>query len=268
MKIKIILVLLLSTYLSGCRGVQKPDYSPKQAHISVVTYNINWGMANPEVVVDYLFKIDSDIVCLQETHRYWESILRKRLAVLYPYMYFKEWTGAGGIALMSKYKINETIVIEPDTGWFPALLAKIDGPIGKMQILNLHLRPPLSDKGSANIYSMYNINKVHLNEIQKYTRFMDVNVPSVITGDFNEDETGAAIQWLIAQGYEDSLSVYDRHSKTWVWPIFPLINLESRYDHILYTHDLNCVGARVDKINVSDHMPVLAVIVQYKENDI
>ena len=129
----------------------QPVFSPEQSHLKVVTYNVNWGFANPENVVNFLTEAGTDIVCLQETHRQWETALKARLKQRYPHCVFKEWGAAGGIAIMSRYELKNVTFIEPTAGWFPALLADVQTPIGLVQILNVHLRPPLSDRGSASV---------------------------------------------------------------------------------------------------------------------
>jgi endonuclease/exonuclease/phosphatase family metal-dependent hydrolase len=247
--------------LAGCSPRQKPDFAPANPHLKVVTYNVNWGFSGPQIVAEFLDRTDADIVCLQETHSRWEAVLKGRLGTRYPHCIFKDSQGAGGIAIMSRYPLSNTMVIEPDEGWFPAILTNAQTPLGQIRILNVHLRPPLSDEGTVTISGAYNAPGIHLKEIQGFIKKTDPNDSVVITGDFNENETDKAVRWLIGNGFTDTLSSFDTDTKTWVWRTSAGISLKARYDHILINRYLACTGATVVPVQASDHMPVVAVIV-------
>jgi len=248
--------------LSGCAAQRVADFSPAQPHVKVVTYNVNWGFAQPQKVVDFLAEADAGIVCLQETHSQWEAVLKNRLAWSYPYCVFKGSPGAGGIAIMSKCSLRDVILIEPNDGWFPALLANAKTPFGEVQILNVHLRPPLSDSGSATISGYYRAPDIHLKELKDFLIKTDSNKPLIIAGDFNENEDNRAIQWLIGKGFRDTLSSFDNYTKTWIWDTSSGISIKARYDHIIISKHLGCTGAAVASVRASDHLPVVATIVQ------
>jgi endonuclease/exonuclease/phosphatase family metal-dependent hydrolase len=248
-------------FVAGCSTLPQPVFSPDQPHLKVITYNVNWGFVKPDNVVDFLAGSDADVICLQETHKQWEAVLKHRLEERYPYCVFREEGGAGGIAVMSKYKLSSITFLEPTAGWFPALLVEVQTPIGLLQFLNVHLRPPLSDRGSANASAYYNTPDIHQKELQDFIVKADSQKPLIITGDFNEDEKGKAVRWLLEQGFADTLSMYDFYSKTWEWKVFYGVTLKNRYDHIIISEHLKCTGACVMRVKASDHMPVLAVIV-------
>lgn len=256
-----IVILLIIVLACGCASLREAEFSPDVPHLKVVSYNINWGFVKPGNVADFLREVDADVICLQETHRYWEVFLKERLGGRYRHSVFEERGGAGGIAIMSKYKLEKVELIEPKSGWFPSLLAEVRTPIGLLQFLNVHLKPPLSDEGSVRISALYRTPNIHLKEIEEFVAIMDSAKPLVIAGDFNEDERGKAIRWLIDKGFVDALSVYDTYSKTWEWEVSSGIKFKNRYDHIILSKGLDCTGARVMQVEASDHMPVLAVIV-------
>lgn len=254
-------VLIMIVFVAGCMTLPQPVFSPDQPHLKVITYNVNWRFVEPNNVVDFLAKSDADVICLQETHRYWEVFLKERLGGRYRHSVFEEWGGAGGIAVMSKYKLRSTTFVKPTVGWFPALSVEVQTPLGLIQFLNVHLRPPLSDRGSASASAYYNTPDIHQKELQEFIAKADTRKPLIITGDFNEDEKGKAIRWLLNRGFADALSVYDSYSKTWEWKVFYGFTLKNRYDHIIISKHLKCTGACVTQVKASDHMPVLAVIV-------
>lgn len=98
--VKSYLVLFLMILpVAGCGRGPAPDFSPDAPFIKVVTYNVNWGFVEPGNVVDFALTADADVICFQETHADWEAVLRSQLKRRYQYFVFKEWSGAGGIAI-------------------------------------------------------------------------------------------------------------------------------------------------------------------------
>ena len=60
--------------------------------------------------------------------------------------------------------------------------------------------------------------------------------------------------------FTDTLSKYDTYSEIREWDVFGVIKLKNRYDHIMLSKGLDCVGARMTKVEASDHIPALAVV--------
>jgi endonuclease/exonuclease/phosphatase family metal-dependent hydrolase len=255
-------VAMLVVLVGGCPGPGLPeaDFGPAGPHFKLVTYNVNWGFVEPAKVVEHILQTNADLMCFQETHRWWEAALTRGLKERYPYYAFRDWPGAGGIAMMSKYELQNVRLLRPTEGWFPGLLAEVDTPVGLVQVLNVHLRPALSDKGSFTPSAYYRAPEIHLKELEEFISHADADKPLIIAGDFNEHEDKAAMRWLTEQGYSDALSTYDTYSKTWRWKMPLGLTLENRYDHIVMSKQLDCTGARVTRVEASDHMPVLAVI--------
>ncbi len=256
----VIIYLTVST-LAGCNSAPEENIAPEKPPLKVVSYNINWGMPDPQKVVEFLAEADADVICLQETHRAWANILINQLQGRYPYYVFEEWGGAGGIAIMSKYELQKVRLVEPEAGWFPALLAEAQTPIGTIQFVNVHLRPPLSENGSPSPSALFKTTNIRLKEIKQFIAKADPDKPIVVLGDFNENEQGKAVKWLIAKGFTDGLAGHDPNSPTWNWPVGYGIELKDRLDHVMFSQDLRCTSAEVGKVKASDHMPVVAVLV-------
>ncbi len=259
MKNNLILLLILG-WVTGCTSLPVSDLTPDSPALRVVTYNINWGGANAQNVVRYLLETDADLIFLQETHRSWESYLKKNLSKSYPYSAFLPSGGAGGIAFMSKYELSNVRALEADIGWFPGLIADVKTELGPVQVLNVHLKPPLTETGSATASVYYDTPALHRRELAHFLKAADLNAPLIIAGDYNESERRGAVKKLLANGYTDALSLYDTRSKTWLWKVMPGVTLSNRYDHIIFSKHFYCTGAEVTKVNASDHLPVLAAL--------
>ncbi len=72
--------------VGGCQRsevLDRPDFAPTKPHLTVVTYNVNFGVAQPENITRFLAQSQASVVCLQETHSRWEGILRAALEERY-----------------------------------------------------------------------------------------------------------------------------------------------------------------------------------------
>ncbi len=256
-----VIILIIAPAFSGCSNLPRPDYNPPQAHLTVLTYNINWGVPRADRVINYLSQCDADIIFLQETHEYWQEILENSLTSQYPHQIYRPWYGAGGIAILSQYRLSDIHLFKPEAGWFPALYAKANTPIGKIGLLNVHLRPGLSDKGSVSVSAYLKKGTVHKKELERFVQAIDLSEAIVIAGDFNENDKDDGVKYLEEKGFTNSLPLFNPKTKTWYWKT-GLITLSNRYDHILFSGHLDCTGAGVSHIKASDHMPVRATIIK------
>jgi endonuclease/exonuclease/phosphatase family metal-dependent hydrolase len=259
---QLLLILITAALASGCASLPAPDFEPTQTSFTVLTYNVNWGGGGAEAVSDFLWQSDADLICLQETHRQWESHLRRRLSKTYPYSVFHNSGGAGGIAFMSRVPLRHTRALRPKAGWYPGLLTVAESPLGPIQVLNVHLQPPLNRDGTASLSAYTDSPAVHRKELEGFFKVIKPELPVLVTGDFNEHERREGVSWLIDNGFTDALSLYDRRSDTWEWRLKSGLKIRNRYDHIVFSDHFHCTGARVDRVNASDHHPVTAVLVK------
>ena len=86
---------------------------------------------------------------------------------------------------MSQYELRNVRPLRPTKGWFPGLLAEVESPVGLVQVLNVHLRPALSDRGSFAPSAYYDGPEIHLREIEGFLAYTDSDKPLIIAGDFN-----------------------------------------------------------------------------------
>jgi len=113
--------------------------------LDIISYNVNFGINPADVKCDLLRRHVADIVALQETTKNWENYL-KTFSDIYRHSVWKNddhWY-AGGMGILSKYPIEEVAWIPAPSNWFHGWVVHITHPdIGLVQVLNLHLRPPL-----------------------------------------------------------------------------------------------------------------------------
>ncbi|KNC75140.1 hypothetical protein SARC_12327 [Sphaeroforma arctica JP610] len=260
--------------------------------LRVVTYNVNWGFCLAGLGTGMVIRIhnaimesNADLVCLQETHEGWQTYLERNFKGVYPYMIFKhhlnpdinhqykEGSSAGGSAFLSKYPIKETFCGIPDVpgSFFPGTMIGLRSPVGVIYVLNVHLRPQISNAHKPSLMAVWSTGTVRKSEIKYLLTKMSSHKPSIIVGDFNEGHGGDAVRWLKyskkncnGKGYKDGLSEYAETAVTWKWPLKMGLYLKGAYDHVFYNPTrIRCVGCHVMSAYelVSDHMPVVADMV-------
>ncbi len=255
----LVLAGLLAYANVSCAPVRTPR-SPAGPHLRVLTWNVNWGCASPAVVVESLLRSGADVVCLQETTPAWEGFLRPGAAKTYPHMSFRHCGAAGGLACLAKAPFRELSLLPPTAGWFPAWAIEAQTPVGAVQFLLVHLRPPLSERGGVGFLgsAYFRTQDVRREEMEGFGGAIDPSRPAIVLGDFNEGDRGNAVRWCIAHGMTDALAEYDRKTDTWHWRT-SLGTMERRLDHILYSSHLDCIAASVLNCEGSDHLPVQAI---------
>lgn len=224
----------------------------------VLSFNINFGVghdpSNPAAVTE----ADADLVLLQETTDQSEQVFREHFAERYPHMLFRQCCNAGGLGVMSKHPILDEDYLEPTVGWFPAWRVVVDTPLGPVQVLNVHLRPPMSDGGSW-VAGYFSTRGVRRDEIESFWAQMDPKMPTVVAGDFNENAEGQAVAFLADRGLRSALPQVQPRAKTWRWQT-RMGKLRAMLDHVVISEDLGLQEVRVLERGTSDHFPVLAVL--------
>ncbi len=224
--------------------------------LRVMTFNVNFGVADRQSNIDAIAESGADLVLLQETTEASEDRFVDALSDIYPHALFKDCCNAGGLGILSKHPIAGDTYLEPEAGWFPAWLVEVDSPIGRVQALDVHLRPPVSDSGSW-VSGRFTTRKIRAQEIEAFAEAFDPDLPTIVAGDFNEGENGWAVQFLADRGMRSALPQVDPKAVTWHWPL-KLGELSSMLDHIVYDARFVLLRAEVLDRGDSDHYPVVA----------
>lgn len=256
--------LLAAVLVSGplSAGCLRPTRSVRQAlttepTLSVLTYNVNFGIPGDEATIAGLIAADADLVLLQETNAAWQQALQPRLLERYPHQHWQDEPAAGGLAVLSRRPFRVAALLPSPTRWFPALRIVVETALGPLQVLNVHLHPPVTEDGSW-LRGYLGTDGLRRAEVQSFAATLEPGLPTLVAGDFNEGTRGGAVRFLEAQGLRTVLPEYAPSAKTWHWPLGSL-ELRAQLDHIAYDVRLEPLAAQVLKTGRSDHFPVRAV---------
>ena len=242
----------------GCRATRQPESVALGTGFRLLSYNVNWGGVGADQVADVIRNFDADVLCLQETTPQWEKYLRNQLAAEFPFVAFGESEGrmGGGLAFLSKVPAREVAYIRSDTSWFDGWIVQFETQLGPVQVLNVHLRPPVSDRGGW-ISGYLGTRDDRLREMERFYKHIKPNIPLIVAGDFNDSENSQVVNWLQYRGLTNALPQFDPGSPTWRWK-YRGIKLNRRMDHIMYSPELYCANSEVILRGPSDHFPVVA----------
>lgn len=226
-----------------------------------MTYNLNYGNPNVDPSLEAIADEDAEIVLLQEITSEWRDALARRFATQYPYQVFRVHSrAAGGLAVLSKFPITaEEVFAPPRGGWFPAERIVIDSSLGALQILHVHLRPCL--EGGSWVRGYHTTPPIRRREIEAYWKRIAYDLPTIVAGDFNEEPSGRAIEFLVSHGMT---RVETTGPTTWHYQtnmsgkIMDLLRLD--IDHVMIDGNLAARDARVLDAGTSDHRPVVVTL--------
>jgi endonuclease/exonuclease/phosphatase (EEP) superfamily protein YafD len=228
------------------------------AAMRVMSYNVNFGLAGDPEGAAAIASASPDIVLLQETDADWEAALVDTLGATYPHHRFEpppDWP-AGGMGILSKYPIVSADILPSIAGPFFAWRLVLDTPLGRIQLLDVHLKPPMSDSGSW-VVGFFSTRDNRLSEAMQHAGSLDRSLPTIIAGDFNEESSGRALAYFDDQGYVDATAQFAGEHRTWEWPVGS-ITLRFQLDHILYDTRLIAIAGGIVERGRSDHKPIWA----------
>ena len=256
------LVPLLSLFLLAAAVLvpMEPEAAPDRG-LRVMTYNLNYGNPDFSATLDAIAAGDADIVLLQEITDEWRRALKQRFEKIYPHHTYRIHSrAAGGIAVMSRVPItSEELWAPPSGAFFPAQRIVFETPAGPLQVLNVHLRPAID--GGSWVKGFLTTPPLRRREIEEHWKKIDYKLPTIVAGDFNEDDTGRAIDYLENHGLKRVPTTGPR-----TWHYETVVNgkttdlLKMDIDHVMIDSHFVASDAKVLDAGTSDHRPVVVTI--------
>lgn len=262
-------MLVLACLLVACHGDATQVAPPERPGVlRLMSYNVNFGIAGDPAGVAAVADAAADVVFFQETNAEWEAALTRGLVKRYPHRRFTppvDWP-AGGMGVMSRFPIVALEELPPVAGGpFFAWRVVLDTNVGRIQVLNVHLRPPMSDGGSW-VVGFFSTRETRLREIEAHAQSLAPSLATLVVGDFNEEADGLAVQALAKRGFVDAIATRHGNAPTWHWPLKG-ITLKFQLDHLLHDARLVATASSIVPAGRSDHFPIWADFVRVKSEE-
>lgn len=208
----------------------------------------------------------ADILILQEVTQHWRELLINSFKEIYHYRFFsKSGNGKGlGLGVLSNSPITQAHVLKAPVGRHKSILATISSPIGKLQVMNIHLQPPLNEHNSVGFLGaeIFRSQQTRLQEVKYLYSKLGKHKKTIIAGDYNENYPSKAIKFLYGHGFTDALWQDKTYSKTWCWHCL-FFSFSKRLDHQMINSLLTPTQVQVLHEGASDHFPL---VVDYRSS--
>jgi endonuclease/exonuclease/phosphatase (EEP) superfamily protein YafD len=201
----------------------------------------------PEVVIEYLSKLQPDIVMLQELTPEWAQRVQ-RLSSIYPHQALVPRTDDFGIGILSKLPLKDTKLLQLVPNGPPSLRTIAASSNHQIQILTTHPVPPASLK-------RFRMRNEQLEALAREAS--ERSGPLVVAGDMNVTVFSPYYQSLLsATGLQD---VRRYLGQTPSWPTF-IPPLWIAIDHAFVSPELTITDVQRGPFIYSDHWPLLFAV--------
>lgn len=213
--------------------------------LSIVSLNVQFDNRDTARAMAYLRACAADLVVLLEVDATWAHALTD-LDTVYPFAHVEPGRSFEGLAMLSRWPMRESAVVEFGTQGMPSIVATITTPGGDIDVIATHPRPPLTPALDGEL-------RDHLRAVGR--RAAAGPRPCLVVGDLNATPWSAAFRGLVEAGGLHDSALGRGIQPTWnarLWaPRIPI-------DHILVSPDVTVLDRRVGPAVGSDHFPVEA----------
>ncbi len=265
-----------------------PNFSHNSSGLKIISYNVNYfskdiskKQTSGSRIIEYLQSADADIICLQET-RFFKTGKLSPDAILGALPGFKHYQLAhsnsyAGPLTLSKFPIFRLGEIRFEHSANMVLYSDIIvKPNDTVRVYNCHFQ---SYKISPEAYTLTDPDKTGTNEQQlreaklitrkmiiafsiraKQARTVEAHIrkcpyPVIVCGDFNDTPLSYTYH-IISNQLKDSFTEAGfgfSHTYNGFLPSF-------RIDYILFSSRFKAVSYQCDRVDLSDHFPVKAIL--------
>lgn len=224
---------------------------PNTKQLKLLTYNINLAPANIVGIANDIWRVDADIVAIQELTFHSADILEDRFAEHYPYRAFHPVDGFSGQGILSKYPIVYDDYWAIHLGHQHVQL-DIDGEI--VNVFNVHPVHHISPTGGLDVSRRIEEVDVILDKAKQS------NAPTLIMGDFNMTDQSADYQRL-TETYHDSYRKVGYGMGTTFPGHIPFSPTLVRIDYVFHSDKFTAINADVLRsTGGSDHRPLVVTL--------
>ena len=230
--------------------------------LTVMTYNVGAGLADPPRLVAMLRESSADIIGLQELAPEQGAAIEERLRDAYPHQVLHP-TGIPGKGLISRYPVYETALLDIHPGR-PDLQAGVVAPGGEITVIVAHPPPPRIGRDRM-LHSA-----LAREQISRIAAAATGGYPAVLLTDFNRVGWQSAYRQLRGSGLIDAFGAAGRglgftlptRMSHFAYRGHPLgavaLPPMLRVDYVWHTRHFRTLSSWIGQHAGSDHLPVLA----------
>jgi endonuclease/exonuclease/phosphatase (EEP) superfamily protein YafD len=215
--------------------------------LRIVTANAWFASTDHAQLVAWLSHSDADIIALQEITPQWALALEP-LARTYPYRKVIPREDPYGIALLSRWPIDDVRSMDFSVDGMPSLVANVDVHGRKLRVIALHTRWPVTPGM-----------QVARDRALQQAAALALTQPdaTILLGDLNLTPYAPAFARLVSEsGLQDALAV-EAWRPTWQAGFWPLA---LPIDHVLVPRRSCVTGHEIGAYVGSDHRPLLVTL--------
>ncbi len=206
--------------------------------------NLNAANGNTEQVLAAIEAVAPDLLLLEEVTPEWAAQL-ETLHETYPFRVAQPQPGCFGIMLLSKYPLDNGIVLEIGPAGVPSIIADVWLPTGVATLIGTHPPPPISKEMAA----LRNAQLAELPDIVANQKH-----PVLLMGDLNASPWSPYFRAMQkASGLDNSMKGFGFQPS---WPS-SLRLLQIPLDHLLHSPEITIQNRMIGSAVGSDHLPVV-----------
>lgn len=242
-----------------------PSFETEQSNLKLISYNVRYFFNDRDGILEFFQKEDADILLIQEMGPDPETLIES-LNLNQPY-YFQDYNSLG---IASKYPILETqnIRIKPYPSTFA--YADIALPNDTIRLITFYLESLHIDQGKLketdkdqlkeNILSLtkkvVRTSKVHRDQIKLiHDNVRNSPHPVILAGDLNAVPNSYEY-FALTRVHKDAFLFGQKGFGT----TFPGLGIPLRLDYIFIPEEFKVKSHRIEKVDYSDHYPVIVEI--------
>jgi len=249
------------------RWINYSSDSKGTADLKIVSFNTKGGIMGVEEINKYLESLGADVILLQENPGEGFDIKG-----------YEKKNDGGGLTVLTKYKIIEGKIIEPNIGYSRIPGTQTDIEIrGKIyRFINVYLHPFKFEKQMVKLNGNTDADeekvkyivkklvptfKIHQDQINTIRKAVENSpYPVILAGDFNSVPNSYEY-YHISEDLEDAFFTVGKGSST----SFHDYKFPIRIDYVFSSKSITPIRYTVDRsVNISDHYPVVATFSLHK----
>ena len=240
----------------------RQEGSESVTEIKIMTYNLLFKNPDPAKSAALIKETDPDILFVQELTPQWSTLIDQVVGERYPYKIAQPLNGYHGIAIYSKYEIDNQVLLNTQSGKPFAICGDLRLGNHTIQLINVHLSSP----GGAvehprQFIPLYAENyAIRTGQIKELNRLTDdtAYTAQILAGDLNTLQCEPIYKQL-------RLHWVDTGERVFRWSRFNFPN-SSRLmpimtlDYIMGRGSLRLQDSEVIREGSSDHFPVITTL--------